>query len=348
MSISFSTGQRLFFFALLAGTTLFFIWMVREYLFPIFWAIVFALLLYPAYRRLKHELKNATLAAVLVLLFALLIVVISIAWLGTQIAQEAYALYLTLAGSGGLTSFALPPVLLETLETFGFSSAEITANISAWAETASAWILSEALSMSGATFTVALKTFIMLYLLFFILRDGESIGHAVMKYLPLGDDRERALFSRFAGTTRAVVKGTVVVALAQGVAGGILFWIAGVPNPVLWGAVMAFLSVIPAVGSFLVWLPAGLYLLAVGSLVPALIVLIGGAVVISSLDNFLRPILVGRDTNMPDALILISILGGISVFGIAGVVIGPVVSAVALTAWQLFAEDFSAELSAHG
>jgi len=348
MSISFSTGQRLFFFALLAATTLFFIWMVREYIFPIFWAIVFALLLYPAYRRLKHELKNATLAAVLVLLFALLIVVISIAWLGTQLAQEAYALYLALAENGGLTSFALPPVLLHALETFGFSSAEITANISAWAETASAWILSEALSMSGATFTVVLKTFIMLYLLFFILRDGESIGHAVMKYLPLGDDRERALFSRFAGTTRAVVKGTVVVALAQGVAGGILFWIAGVPNPVLWGAVMALLSVIPAVGSFLVWLPAGLYLLAVGSLVPALIVLIGGAVVISSLDNFLRPVLVGRDTNMPDALILISILGGISVFGIAGVVIGPVVSAVVLTAWQLFAEDFSAELTAQG
>jgi len=348
MSISFSTGQRLFFFALLAATTLFFLWMVREYLFPIFWAIVFALLLYPAYRRLKHQLKNATLAAALVMLFALVIVVVSIVWLGAQIAQEAYALYLTLAGSGGFASFTLPPVLLETLETFGFSPAEVSANISAWAETASAWVLSEALSMSSATFTVVLKTFIMLYLLFFILRDGEKIGHAIMRYLPLGDDRERALFSRFAGTTRAVVKGTVVVALAQGVAGGILFWIAGVPNPVLWGAVMAFLSVIPAVGSFLVWLPAGLYLLAVGSLVPALIVLIGGAVVISSLDNFLRPILVGRDTNMPDALILISILGGISVFGIAGVVIGPVVSAVALTAWQLFAEDFSAELSAHG
>src|SRR3989338_11358066 len=113
MSISFSTGQRLFFFALLAATTLFFIWMVREYIFPIFWAIVFALLLYPAYRRLKHELKNATLAAALVMLFALLIVVVSIVWLGAQIAQEAYALYLTLAGNGGFASFALPPALLQ-------------------------------------------------------------------------------------------------------------------------------------------------------------------------------------------------------------------------------------------
>ncbi|MCR4314042.1 MAG: AI-2E family transporter, partial [Candidatus Uhrbacteria bacterium] len=120
------------------------------------------------------------------------------------------------------------------------------------------------------------------------------------------------------------------------------------PNPILWGAVMAFVSVIPAVGPFLVWLPAGLFLLAIGSLVPALIVLIGGAVVISSVDNILRPILVGRDTQMPDALVFISILGGISVFGLTGVIIGPVIAALVLTIWDLFAEEFSTELTAQG
>src|SRR3989344_3412217 len=320
MAISFRTGQRLFFFTLLAATTLFFLWMVRDYLFPVFWAIV----------------------------FALLIVILPISWLGSQVAREAYALYQSIALNGGLSAFTLPGPLLEMLATFGFEPGEVSANIAAWAETASAWIFSEALSISGATFSVVLKTFIMLYLLFFILRDGEKLGAYIMRYLPLGDDKERALFARFATTTRAVMKGTIVVALAQGAVGGIIFWIAGIDNPVLWGAVMAFLSVIPAVGPILVWLPAGIILLATGSFVPALIVLIGGGVVISSIDNFLRHVLLGRETKMPDALILISILGGISVFGIAGVVIGPVVSALVITVWDIFAEELSADLPAHG
>jgi len=348
MAISFRTGQRLFFFTLLAATTLFFLWMVRDYLFPVFWAIVFALLLHPTYQWLQKNLRNDVLAALSAMLFALLIVILPISWLGSQVAREAYALYQSIALNGGLSAFTLPGPLLEMLATFGFEPGEVSANIAAWAETASAWIFSEALSISGATFSVVLKTFIMLYLLFFILRDGEKLGAYIMRYLPLGDDKERALFARFATTTRAVMKGTIVVALAQGAVGGIVFWMAGIDNPVLWGAVMAFLSVIPAVGPILVWLPAGLILLATGSFVPALIVLIGGGVVISSIDNFLRPVLLGRETKMPDALILISILGGISVFGIAGVVIGPVVSALVITVWDIFAEEFRAELSAHG
>lgn len=347
MSFAFGVGQRVFFFALILGASAFFLWMVRDYLFPVFWAIVFALLLYPVYTRMQRKF-NRTLAAALTMLFALIIVVLPVSWLGTQIAQEAYALYRTLSESGMLASFTLPEPITNLLGMFGYDPENLKMDIATWASSASAWIFSEALSISSATFTVVVKTLFMLYLLFFFLRDGENLGRYAMRHLPLGDAKEGALFARFASTTRAMMKGTIVVALVQGLIGGILFWVAGVPNPILWGAVMAFVSVIPAVGPFLVWLPAGLFLLAIGSLVPALIVLIGGAVVISSIDNILRPILVGRDTQMPDALIFISILGGISVFGLTGVIIGPVIAALVLTVWDLFAEEFSKELTAQG
>lgn len=347
MNSVFGISQKIFFFLLLLGATVFFLWMVREYLFPVFWAIVFALLLYPVYTKMQRKF-NRTLSAAFTMLLALIVVVLPVSWLGTQIAQEAYALYRTLAESGMLASFTLPEPVTNLLGMFGYDTDNIKTDIATWISSASAWIFSEALSISSATFTVIVKTLFMLYLLFFFLRDGEKLGRYVMHRLPLGDAKESALFTRFASTTRAMMKGTIVVALVQGLVGGILFWVAGVPNPILWGAVMAFVSVIPAVGPFLVWLPAGLFLLATGSLVPALIVLIGGGVVISSIDNILRPILVGRDTQMPDALIFISILGGISVFGLTGVIIGPVIAALVLTVWDLFAEEFKKELTAQG
>ncbi len=347
MNLGFSIGQRAFLIALLLGASVFFLWMVREYLFPVFWAIVFALLLHPIFVRLQKKF-NKTISAALTMLFALLVVVLPVSWLGTQVAQEAFALYRSIAGSTFLSTLALPEPITNLIGMFGYDTANIKTDIATWISSASAWIFSEALSISSATFTVVIKTLFMLYLLFFFLRDGEKLGHYAMQHLPLGDAKEGALFARFASTTRAMMKGTIVVALLQGLIGGILFWVAGVPNPILWGAVMAFVSVIPAVGPFIVWLPAGLFLLLTGQIVPALIILIGGGVVISSVDNILRPILVGRDTAMPDALIFISILGGLSVFGVTGVIIGPVIAALVLTVWDLFAEEFRKELRAQG
>ncbi|KKW17942.1 MAG: hypothetical protein UY60_C0027G0004, partial [Parcubacteria group bacterium GW2011_GWB1_50_9] len=268
MNVSFSRGQRLFFFGLLAVVTIFFLWMVRGFLFPIFWAVVFALLLYPAYQRLREYIKNDTLAAALVMLGAFLLVVIPISWLGTRIAQEAFQLYRLFSGSNALASITLPAQIVDSLSIVGINIAELQMNIASWAQTASTWVFSEALTLSSATFNAVLKTLLMLYVLFFFLRDGETLGHYIMRRIPLGDRKERALFDRFASTTRAIMKGTVFSAVAQGFVGGLLFFLAGIENAVLWGAVMAFFSIIPAIGPSLVWLPAGLILLATGALVP--------------------------------------------------------------------------------
>lgn len=347
MDISFSAGQRLFFFGLLIAVSLFFLWMIKGFLFPIFWAIVFALLLHPGYTWLHKRFDHKTLSVLLVMLAALMLVVLPIAWLGTQIAQEAFAFYRSLAESGGL-QLSVPDPALDLLSSLGVNVAELKASLASWAQTASGWVISESLTLGSATFNVVLKTLLMFYLLFFFLRDGERLGAYIMRRLPLGDRKERALFQRFATTTRAIMKGTVFSAVAQGVVGGIIFAIAGVENATLWGAMMAFMAIIPAVGPGLVWVPAGLILLGTGSLVPALVVLIGGAAVVSPLDNIIRPMLVGREISMPDALILISILGGIGAFGIAGVIVGPVVAALAMAVWDIFAEEYEAQLTAQG
>ena len=175
----------------------------------------------------------------------------------------------------------------------------------------------------------------MLYLLFFFLRDGTRLLEGLVRALPLGDERERHLLGRFAEVSRATIKGTVVVGIVQGAIGGVAFAIIGLGAPVLWGVVMALLSILPAVGPSLVWLPAAIILLVNGEIVGGIALLAVGLLVIGFIDNLLRPILVGRDTRMPDYLILLSTLGGLAGFGLAGIIIGPIIAAFFLSIWQM-------------
>ena len=170
--------------------------------------------------------------------------------------------------------------------------------------------------------------FLMLYLLFFILRDGNTIMQHVHRAMPLRDDQERQLFNKFAEVSRATVKGTLVIALVQGFLGGFIFALLGIQGAVFWGVVMAILSLLPAVGTGLVWGPTAIFLLATGDWGKGLILVTYGVLVIGLVDNLLRPILVGRDTKMPDYLVLFSTLGGLSLVGITGLVLGPVIAAV--------------------
>jgi len=138
---------------------------------------------------------------------------------------------------------------------------------------------------------------------------------------------------------RATVKGSIVVSVAQGTAGGVIMWLLGVPNALLWAVVMAFSSLLPAVGTGLVWVPASLYLLATGHIWQGIVMALMGAFVIGTIDNVLRPILVGRETQMPDALVLLVTLGGLSAFGFNGLIIGPVIASLFLATWEMVRED---------
>ncbi|HET7597887.1 MAG TPA: AI-2E family transporter, partial [Burkholderiales bacterium] len=169
------------------------------------------------------------------------------------------------------------------------------------------------------------------------LRDGRALGHRVREAVPLRDDLQRNLFHKFTDVVRATIKGTIVVAIVQGALGGLMFWFLGIQAPVLWAVVMAFLSLLPAVGTALVWVPVALYLLASGAVWQGVLLIVYGVLVIGLVDNVLRPVLVGKDTKMPDYIVLIATLGGMAIFGLNGFVIGPLIAAMFMAAWDIMA-----------
>jgi predicted PurR-regulated permease PerM len=233
------------------------------------------------------------------------------------------------------------PQIVALIERLGIDPSRLESQLSAAAIEASRFIASRALSIGQDTLRVAVFFFLMLYLLFFFLRDGQRLLEGLVRALPLGDARERHLLSRFAEVSRATIKGTVVVGVVQGAIGGGAFALLGIGAPVLWGVVMSLLSILPAVGPALVWLPAAIVLIISHEPVAGIALIAIGVLVIGLVDNMLRPILVGRDTRMPDYLILLSTLGGLAGFGLAGIIIGPIIAAFFLSVWQMAQEEFS-------
>lgn len=196
-----------------------------------------------------------------------------------------------------------------------------------------------ALGVGQDALTATLLFALMLYLLFYFFRDGAGIVARIVRVLPLGEERRTRLLLKFTQVVRATVKGNLIVAVVQGGLLTLLFWIVGIDTALFWGVVTAVLSLLSAVGASLVWVPAGIIMLATGQLWQGVVVLIGG-VLITVTENVLRPVVIGRDTKMPDYLILVSTLGGIMVFGLAGFVAGPVIAALFLVLWDLFAEEY--------
>jgi predicted PurR-regulated permease PerM len=199
-------------------------------------------------------------------------------------------------------------------------------------------LTSRAFTVGQNALEFVVNLFVMLYLLFFLLRDGKQLASQAARALPLRPQHTRRLLDQFASVVRATVKGNVVVALVQGTLGGLAFWFLGITGPLLWGALMALLSLLPAVGAALVWGPVAIYLLATGAIWSAVGLTVWGVLVVGLVDNVLRPLLVSKQTRMPDYLVLIATLGGLSAFGLNGFVLGPVIAALFIASWEIFTE----------
>ena len=200
----------------------------------------------------------------------------------------------------------------------------------------SQFVAAKAVDIGQNTFDLAVNLCIVLYLLFFFLRDGDELARRIRTAVPLHPSQQRELFDMFTTVIRATVKGNVVTAIAQGVLGGLIFWILNVHAPVLWAVVMAFLSLLPAVGAALIWLPVAIYFLVTGAIWQGIVLIAFGVIVIGLVDNLLRPILVGQDTKLPDYVVLVSTLGGMAIFGLNGFVIGPLIAAMFMAVWEIF------------
>ena len=335
------------FLAMLIIVTLAFGFVLEPFWGCIFWACAITVIFYPVHIKIKRRIGNKpNRAALLTLLLCVLMVILPVLAIGAAFIQEGISFYDKIEKGeinpdGFIEAIRQAfPVVTEFLGRFGIQTDGLREKLSSGAVEASRLLAKEALSIGQNTFGFILSLCLMLYLTFFLLREGPRLVELMIKALPLGDRRERILFAKFAEVTRATVKGNLVVAVVQGALGGLIFWLLGLPAPILWGVVMAFLSLLPAVGAALVWLPVSLYWYATGDWVIATILVAYGALVIGLADNILRPLLVGRDTKLPDYLVLFSTLGGITLMGINGFVLGPMVAALFLVFWQIFIDEF--------
>jgi predicted PurR-regulated permease PerM len=339
------------FLLLVIAVTVAFVWTLWPFSGAILWGTVLAIVFRPLYRRILHATRErpnvAALASLAVILFIVVLPVIGIA---TALARQAVAVYRRVeAGEfGDLDPGSFFQHLPETLPGWaaGLLNYFDLTDLGALQERFSAVLAqggqlaaTQALAIGQNTVGLVVSFFVMLYLLFFLLRDGDELARRIRDAVPLDVAQQQALFRRFTIVIRATVKGSIVVAIVQGALGGLIFWVLGIQGPLLWGAVMAVLSLLPAVGAGLVWVPVSIYLLVTGAIWQGIALIAFGALVISMVDNVLRPILVGGETKIPDYLVLIATLGGITIFGVNGLVIGPVIAAMFLAAWDLFAEE---------
>ncbi|MFV3283155.1 AI-2E family transporter [Pseudomonas sp. NY15356] len=329
---------------LLALVTIAFVWILLPFYGAVFWAVILAILFAPLQRDLVLRLgRRRNLAAAVTLLVCLLIAVLPVIIISALLVQEGATIYqriekgeLDIAGhiEGGKT--LLPSFAQSGLERMGMGDLEgLREKITKWAMQGSQFLASQAFSFGQGTFDFLVSFGVMLYLLFFFLREGAELARKVRMAVPLPEQQKRRLQLKFSRVVRATVKGNLLVAVTQGALGGLIFWVLGIPSALVWGVLMAFLSLLPAVGSAMVWGPVAAYFLATGAIVPGVVLIAFGVLVIGLVDNVLRPILVGKDTRMPDYLILISTIGGLAVFGLNGFVIGPLIAALFMSSWAI-------------
>jgi predicted PurR-regulated permease PerM len=330
---------------LLIAVSLAFAWILWPFFGAILWAIVFATVFAPVHRRVLATMRQSpNMAALTTLLLIVAIALLPSTLTAMSVVQEATTLYEKIeSGEVDFGRFisqllnALPAWAADLLTRLGISDlGDVQTRLSSALREGSQFLATQAIAIGQGTAHIIISFFLMLYLLFFFLRDGSEIAQRLKDAIPLRTEQKRALFSKFAIVIRAMFKGTLLVAALQGMLGGIIFWFLGIPAAVLWGVVMALLSLLPAVGAALIWLPVALYLLATGAVWQGLVLIAYGALVIGLVDNLLRPILIGMDTKLPDYIVLISTLGGIAIFGLNGFVIGPVIAAMFIATWDRF------------
>jgi predicted PurR-regulated permease PerM len=338
--------RRAFLLILVVGISLLFLMVIRPFLLSVLLAAILAGLTYPLYRWIRNRVGDReNLGAVLTLIVLLLGVGLPMAGFLAIVANEAVQV-----SQGAETWFQEQDDLIGQVrgwvERLPYADrllpeeGELAAQFRSVIEKIGPALMGKLAQATRITLAFFLQLFVLLYALFFFLVDGPEILRAILRYLPLGPEQEEALLERFVSVTRATLKGSLLIGVIQGALAGVAFWVAGVPGAAFWATVMVVLSIIPALGAAFVWVPAVIYLFVVGDMAAGIGLLIWCAIVVSTVDNFLRPRLVGRDARMSDLLILLSTLGGIVLFGVVGFIVGPIVAALFVTIWHIYGETF--------
>ena len=346
--------RQVFLLLLVTAISVAFVAMIRTFLLTILLAAIFTGLSYPVYQWLLCRFQGrraltaiATLVLLLTLVLAPLLVVLGAAanealrvteTMGPRLQQlvdQPGELDSRLRGIPGYDRIApyRAQILMKAGELVGSTSAFLFAALSA---------------TTRATAVFIFQFVVLLYTMFFFLTDGPGLLQTVMAYLPLTDVDKQRMLEKFVSVTRATLKGTILIGVAQGVLGGLAFWAVGLDGAIFWGTVMTVLSIIPGVGGALIWVPAAIVLISGGEVWRGIALAAFCGLVVGSVDNLLRPRLVGKDIKMHELLIFFSTLGGLMLFGVTGFILGPLLAALFVTAWEMFGTAFRSALAEPG
>jgi predicted PurR-regulated permease PerM len=327
--------------------SLIFLLMIRRFLLAILLAGIFSGMAQPLYRKLLEWFRGrAAPASITTILVVLLVIVIPLtAFLGIVASQAVNVSQSVgpwvdeqITQPGQLDRILSEIPYYDRLEEY---QDLILTKLGELASNTGTFLVNSLTAATKGTASFLLSLFIMLYAMFFFLIDGRTILNRIFYYIPLGPKEENRMAEKFISVTRATLKGTLVIGLIQGTMAGLGFFVAGIGGAAFWGTIMAVLSIIPGVGTALVWIPGVIYLFVIGKPVAAILLALWCALVVGMVDNILRPRLVGKDTKMSDLMILLGTLGGIILFGAVGFIVGPIVAALFVTVWDIYGIAFS-------
>lgn len=345
--MDFSKIRSIIFFTVLAIVSIIFIYTIRPLFYPIFWAAVIASIFHPLYERIRKKIKSNNLSAALIIIIVFFIILIPLSIISSLLIKESIDIYGEIGSKTGqiqtsiqnaISAIQSNPLInkLNIDESFWIQKiSDVTGSLSSY-------IFTSLKNITENSVTFLIMFVIMLYTLFYFTRDGERILRRLMYLSPIGDKQEVVFYDKFTSTARASIKGTLILGIVQGVLGGLMFYIAGIKGALIWTLVMTAFSIL--IGSYFVWLPAGIIMLTMGAIWQGIFILAFGTLIVSTIDNLLRPILVGKDIQMHPLLIFISTLGGLVVFGLSGFIIGPIITAFLMTFWEIYENYYKADL----
>jgi predicted PurR-regulated permease PerM len=340
--------SNILFFVILGMATILFLYLLKPFFFPIFWAAVIAGVFMPLYSRINGKLNRPNLSTAILFLLIALIVLLPAGIVGTLVFNESVQIYATLSPDAKYMDRNLQHLINAISDNsiarlFHINKAFLIAKSTEVAQGITNYIFVHLTELTQNTLGLLVKFAIMLYTLFFFVRDGDRFLRMAMKILPLGMGREKFLYERFIVTARSTLKVTLIIGGIQGTLGGIVFFVTDVEGALIWGLLMILMAIVPLVGCSIIWAPAGILMLLTGHIWEGVLILAVGFLVISTVDNLLRPILIGKDVEMHPLLIFLSTLGGIILFGFSGFVIGPVITSLLIAIWEMYEEFYRRE-----
>jgi predicted PurR-regulated permease PerM len=330
-------GRQVRWLGLLAATAvaLYLCWsMIQPFIEVVLWAVVLVILFFPVHRRIEARLGSPGWSALVSCLIVILVILIPLTLITLAVVRELSRLAQNLQANAETFLDPNSPYVGRALTWLGqyvdVSQLDSQQFLAERLKGVSGAIAGRTLGVVGGAVGFVVEVFFVIFTMYYLFRDGDRMREAAGDFVPLSDRRADEIFERTGEVIGASVYGVLVIAVIQGVLGGLAFWVLGLPSPLLWGVVMIFLSMIPMAGAFVVWVPAAIYLALTGHWVGALLLTLWGALVIGTVDNFLRPKLVGEKTRLHELLVFFSVLGGLQVFGVLGLVLGPVVVAITI------------------